>query len=259
MSLPTHHEVQGWPRLISFTPEEAIWERKLECAWDDRDALILGIVSYPDNLYPYNDSGAAVVSVSSDPLPRNAAQKLNGNARLAKYDIETVIVRYSTRLYAPSAVIETLDPYLEFEQASGDALYFKVEGQWVPVGAGSNRLHVGQDYRVKYINKTLIPNDWEVYTGTINAGVMTTKTLGLSFAAGTVLYRGLRLSRTTTIEGAHRFTAELGFTFQPRMNRAGAALGWNARWNPLTGDYEYVYRAGDNTPVAQFVSGSFSF
>jgi len=254
-------EVQGWPKLIRYTPDVIEFERKLRCAWASVDTLANELVAVANYVYPYNNSGAVLESVAYEPMA-GAKASYTGDTTKASYEQAIVTARYSTggpRHDNSHFYMERLVPFLEFEAVPAGGLYWS-DGRAITIQHIPHP-HVGMNYMLTYFRWPIgagLPAAWFTAAGCLNSGTMATKVMGYTFPAETVLYRGVTTTMSLSSSGAVEFRADLAFTFSPRIGPGGTALGWNAQWDAKRGGYYLVQNAA-GTPVKQFPNASFSF
>jgi len=259
----TFSEVQGWPKLIRYTPDVVEFERKLRCAWASVDTLANELVAVANCVYPYNTSGAVLEAVAYEPLP-GAKAGYSGNTTKASYEQAIVTARYSTsgpRHDGSNFYMERLVPFIEFAPSNTGGLYWSTGAPVAVTLSTIPHPHVGLNYTLTYFRYPIgagLPGAWFTAAGCLNTGTMATKLMGYTFPAETVLYRGVATSYSLSSSGAVEFRADLAFTFSPRPAANGTPQGWNAQWDALRGGYYLVQNAAGTT-VKQFPNASFSF
>ena len=120
-------------------------------------------------------------------------------------------------------ISESLDATAEFLTLPHHKLFWTYTGGSAADPVGRD-IPLGRLLRMVNWNYTIhhtprIPMAILSNVGQVNNAAITSPTLGLTWAAGTILYNGPRMSREITRSGARAWTLDLSFTYRP--------VGWN--------------------------------
>ncbi len=253
-----HSELHGWPRE-KWLQTGFFAERKLVCAWANRDALVAELGASGGHVYPYgtlgqgsSDSFSARAIAVTDVRPLGGAvTALNGNTELADYAKAVITVIYITPsldwvvLDGENSVLmtEELAPAGEFITLDNTE-YFRLEGAEIvrlkPGEAPGKRVSQ-MSYTITYFN--VVPGTaWTQFLLDVvdtdvvnhcNVAAWTTSTLAFTFVAQTVQYMWTKLSRTFQTGEFPTWTIQQRFLF--------FAHGWNNVWNPSADNFEPLY------------------
>jgi len=224
-------------------PHESIAEDAINvidkwlCDWNDRITLakeILGgsqstTVTLPhkydagDN--PLNDVYARSVDIQSvGAAPGAAAGELYNKAELT--------IRYSTLDYdidvpegATVYVTEAIEPAAEFLTMQEEGLYWAAAVPLNPNEAPSMVVRMF-DWVYTVHRASSVPADIWTYIGYVNSDYVTSRSLGLGFAPGCLMYGNPSLKREVTSEGATAWTITYRFTHRNNGTYA-SPKGWN--------------------------------
>ncbi|MCX5658584.1 MAG: hypothetical protein NTW19_02545 [Planctomycetota bacterium] len=251
-----HEELQGSPREMGEeTQFRAV--RRLKCLWADRlrlfDQLMTGylihlggsppLVTRIGQPYPHR-AGAYASKVQIDPFGSDV-QAHQAQPNVAAYRHALLTVDYEPRQFDPArgagqAGEETLSTSAEFLSLPHQGL------NWAVSNAPEHRLAESEaptvvqrllEWTYTFRQVMSYPHGWLDAAGSVNSAAITSGTLGLSFAAGTLLYQGVRLARAAG-EGANpAWTASLRFTYR--------GSGWNR-----------FSRRGQATPQPLYAAGA---
>ena len=251
----TYNEMDGWPKEMA-TLEGFAAERKLKCAWGDRTKLMVEIMSYGNNVYPYNDSLATVTHIPRCEGLRKGKMSVGAQSHMASYVYAVVTVNYSTyglaTGYHPVShllITESLDTSFEFSTLDRTDLQWADETALKPNEA-PGKIEPIMDYMLMYHAASFIPASVLSLPGKVNSNAVSTYLLGISFPVETVLYMGARAKHRLTTTGLTAIQLAHQFKYK--------ASGWNKAYRIKTKSYEDVFDKAGN-PVKKYESGSFNF
>lgn len=219
---------------------------QLRVAWADRHAIIDDLI-YNGASYPYiTDFQIPVKSVTC--VPDGAKAISDGEGLIYPEALLTVNYDTAREVSDDDIISESLEPNLEFftlphqnfrwGSASGDPLAAE---------EAPGKLIVGFDYVQTRYNLASVPTTVTSELGKVNSGLVTAPQLGLSFAAGTLLYASASPSRKVTTDGDNKWTIASKFSYRPS--------GWNNFWRAKTQAYSSIYIAG-GSQYNNFVAGT---
>lgn len=238
--------------------------RRLKCAWADRldlarelsgsaewveDALVVT----PAATYP-TFSAAAVRSVEISPFGSVSADAEDSS--LAAYPAAILTVRYATPSADSSSsaspttlVAESLEPTVEFLTLSADGLrWTSTTGTALLPDEAPSRLIRGLNWvYTRYRMPVVVPATFSL-VGKVNSASITSTTLGVSFAAETLLYNPPTLRRTTSLAGVSDWQVTYRFSYRP--------TGWNRFWRSSTAAFEQIFTASAGLTV--YPTGDFT-
>jgi hypothetical protein len=131
-------------------------------------------------------------------------------------------------------------PYQSFRWGAGDGTALKKE-------EAPGRLEIGLDYCVTWSNLISIPAQALSLIGCVNQNVVTSRSLGLTFAAETLLFNPPKISRSVVIGKINRYQMSCKFTYR--------RSGWNSFWRAdagAVGSYAEIYKADEATPYKNY-------
>lgn len=239
-----YREMAGWPRE-KFTWEAFAGERKLMCAWSDRTALAIEIMTPPNNIYPYNDSGAFVTHIPQVEPFRHGKQSQGTATDTATYEKAVVTVNYSTQGIATgrapngTLISEWTETWADHKQL-GRTHFEWSDGDKLEPGDAPGKIEPGMDYILVYHGLAVAPAGVLKKTGTVNSNAVSSYLLGLSFPAETVQYMGAQVKHSITAQGSTGLQVRYKFRYAPHY-RDGEAKGWNWFWRSETCQYEQIY------------------
>ena len=205
--------------------------RRLRVAWSDRGDFVDKISTPPWNTYPYDDSGATVWKTAVIPFPN--VEMGQGSAAsgpkedLANYAWALVTVEYTTAIfsYGGNILSETLSPYTEYYPHEYRHLQWAADAEPLTPGERPKMVESGLHYKLKYYNAISIPAVALTANSCVNKVAYTMKTIGLTFGAEMLLYRGMRLAKGVYIDGVSPLQPEYNFSFVYRNGH-----GWQGHW-----------------------------
>ena len=189
------------------------------------------------NLFAKESNIAGIGAMIRDPA--YTTQKVN------RYVYAQVTISYETPSYELGAdvdtvyVSESLEPASEFLTMKTEGLGYS-DGVALDDGEAPGKIIRMMDwvYTIHELNE--IPPEIIVYPGFVNLFPVESKSLGLTFPIGTLLFGNPSLERKYTSDGATAWTVTLRFTYRPngwnyfpRVVSAGGNLSWQAIY-PVT-------------------------
>jgi hypothetical protein len=262
-----HEELEGSPQE-TFDAAGFHATRKLKCEWYDRFQLaaeLKGTVAYGSEnitvtqpqLYPAYSS-ARVVSVSIEPFGKVGAHEDDEDelvdTQWASYPFAMLNVEYASPVAVdfgggannndPDGAIveESLEPFAEFINLPGRNLFW-FNGDKVTDTEAPGHLQRGCQWVYKKKNLPYVPPATLTLIGKVNVISLYSYSLGLTFAAETLLYNPPRLIRQKFATGAASgWDLEYRFTYRP--------TGWNKFYNPKMQSYGFMYPSSAlSTPI----------
>jgi len=244
--MTAYYEVEGWPRTKN-TEDGAYAQRKLECAWDDRITVATEIDAYPARIFPYGNSGAQISQIAIIPAPKS---KMGGTDDIASYDTAHLIVDYSTNAASTAKLIsEGFSPSTVAMKYGHKGLMWEDETVLID-GESIVAIRGSMNYFLRYYRAAYVPASIG-YAGYINNNNFWTKTLGLVFYPGALVYRGPKVVRTQTVSGVTMFDITHTFGYSPN--------GWNYSWRNETSQYEIPYDKVTGNPMLAHPNTAFSY
>lgn len=240
-------EVNEWPR-IKYNYNGAYAERRLLCEWADWPTVAAEIDAYPTRIFPYDSSGAQISQIYVKPAPKTAMTSTSGS--IATYNHAHLLVNYSTQ-YATTAelISERFSSVKRFSRYNTTNLAWQ-DGVALNKGEAPGKLDGGLTYLLRYHRAPFVPTVVGSLQGYINSNTVQTKTLGISFYAGALLYLGANVSRIVTAGGATAIDLQHVFAYSDH--------GWNYVWRSKTNQYELVYDTRFAVPVLAHPSTTFA-
>ena len=236
----------------SWSNDKISTQVELKVAWNERYDVLHNLLT-SGKRWPYHASNTCIASSGSIvPFPGQQGTR-DGGGYIYDYAKLTVVFESLSATEGEETTIysESIEPTLEFQtlppsqfrwgSGSGDEL--------LPEEA-PGRLQVGLDYVVTLYNLPSIPTEAVTLIGKSNSGTVTSASLGLTFAAETLLFNPPKISRNVAFGSSNRYTMQTRFTCKPS--------GWNKFWRSSTQAYESIYVAGGseykNFPPASFAN-----
>jgi hypothetical protein len=230
---PTYTELAGSP-TENGSREEFSATMKLKCAWEDRDAVMayFGNVLYPV-VYPHRPAMRAIVqSIGCAPF----GEKVMGEGGLATYESAEITVNFSNKVDSETMCVESIEPAAEF-MGLDPSLFAWTDGTAVTVDEAPGILIQSLVYELEFPQATMIPAGYIAAVSHVNAAAFSTLTLGLTFAAQTLLYTPRRCTRTIRTDEMEAWNLGMSFAYKPS--------GWNKWFRPSSGTYEgFKFRSG---------------
>lgn len=258
-------EHAGWPRELVFVDAFAA-ERKLVCAWGDRQTLANEILSTGNNVYPYNSSGALVSHVPRIRPLVNGKETQGAQVHMADYELAVVTVNYSTKgritgvTPGGNLISEWMSTGSTFKTLDRTQLAWAAnDGEPLKPGEGLDKIEPVGNYVLLYNSLPVLPGSVLTQPGTVNNAGVSTYLLGLTFAAETLLYMGSNITRSLNALGVTAFQVRHKFRYKANADEFGVH-GWNYFWNTATNKYEQVFVAGaGGVRVKPFTPVAFNF
>jgi hypothetical protein len=269
---------------LDGSPEETITDegfaavRTLKCAWADRrilavelkgsalkigsNTVYIGAESYP------GVPSMTVADVQIRPFHNKQTTTFDeaNPTKLATYEHALLTVRYSTKSFDPSSGIpgeggddifatERLEPTAELLNLDTTNLFWDAS-QTEPLGLQTpmSKLVPGLDYIYERRRVPQVPPATFTLVGKVNSGALISNTLGITFAAETLLYNPPTLDRETILlsDGSTSVTAwniVYRFTYDPE--------GWNTAYRNGFTAKQTVYDDSGSV-FKKFSSGDFT-
>lgn len=240
--------------------------RRLKCAWADRLDLARELsgsaewvedelVVTPAATYP-NFSAASVRSVQIAPFGVISADTVD--ASQAAYPCAILTVHYATPSSDSSGsssaspdtlVAESLEPTTEFLTISADGLRWgSTSGTALLPDESPGQQMRGLNWvYTRFRMPVVVPATFSL-VGKVNASSITSTTLGVSFAAETLLYNPPLLKRTTSLAGVSDWQVTYRFSYRP--------TGWNRFWRSSTSTFDQIFTASG--PLTVYPTGDFT-
>ncbi|MCY2954817.1 MAG: hypothetical protein NTU53_23040 [Planctomycetota bacterium] len=225
----TFTEIAGSPQEES-SGQRFRATRRLRCAWADREllrqqllGLDMGFIQIPD-LY-LGHPGCYVRSVASEPEGHLIRSHPVGGVNV--YDTALVTAQYETPSGAGSAstddggrvlIEEELTPSAQVKVGSAAGLYWADDTPLIASEAPDWILRF-VEWTVTFHGLEVLPVNIFAWMGCVNKDPVISKTLGITFEAGKLLFNGGRPRRIFTATGAQGWSLTEEFTYNP--------FGWN--------------------------------
>lgn len=260
----TYEELEGSP-TGNITPAGFVGTRVLKCAWDEylnlAQRLLGGWLTiegstayYTPYSYPGQPS-AVVQGVQFAPFDERVTDT-SGDTTRASYSYAQLTVNYGNSTFAgdpdnPDAPLfeESLEPYAEF--LTLPAVGFKwgsTSGDALKDEEAPGKLFKGLNWVYSRPSVTNIPSAVLSLVGCVNSSTLRSKSLGLDFAAETLLYNPPLLRRAVTADGTGAWSLEYRFSYKPQ--------GWNRFWRAKTQAWDRIYTASG--PADPYLTGDFT-
>jgi hypothetical protein len=255
---------------LQDSPVESLGEngfeatRTLVCAWTDR--LLLAVQLSGDSAY----SGGSVTYYSAAKYPKNPSATVQnidiqpfggrltaegGDLTLARYEAAQLTVRYSlppdfggmpgddevfvTESLEPNAEFLTLSPFWYFWSSDGSTL--------TDEEAPAKQLR-SVDWIYERAKMPYIPQATFDLVGYCNKEAVISNSLGVTFAAETLLYKPPSLRRDRTFSGVGKWSIRYAFSYRPQ--------GWNKFWRGSTSAFDEIINSV-SAPVKVYPLGNF--
>ena len=229
--------------------------RKIMCAYADRHLLSAELLTMPGQLYPYKSCLARATKVG---IVGMGQFQWTGTA--PTYEKAVLTVQYSTPKWGhpeqrggsgSDYISESLEPTAEFMTTDWHGLTWGSGGPALVAEEAPGRLIRGLDYVYKRHHVMVVPSAALTLVGLVNLAAQGTATLGLTFAAQTLLFQPPLIDRVVDTLGVSKLTLTYRFTF-----RSSGGHGWNWYWHKDTQTYKQMYKG--TTPYLQYETGDFS-
>lgn len=218
--------------------------RKLKCTWDTRVTLANQLAG---TTYPFITNSRAVAKrITIEPFGKIGGVKNpirdRGNdpgASFAHYDYAILTVGYETPTDTSAGLVyvggievqESVEPTVEF--ITLDPTSFSWTGNVALTADEAPGFQIrGFDWLYRQIGRKSLPVAVLDLIGKVNQAAMVSPSLGLIFAAETILFNPPTIERV----GINMFN--VSYRFSVRWS------GWNKFWRVATGTYEYMYKNG---------------
>lgn len=240
------------PHAVAYSEKEDVSNDvqcsvKLRCPWGDRIATLENILN---NLleWPYMPSGNEIraSSGSINPVPQSATTADGSGNSYPEAEITVNFTRGGGNGGGPGDETDAI--FYETIQGNGEFIKISPKSDTTDFGKGvqvffwgdepigedavteeeaPTKLIMGFDYVVKYLRLTSIPAVALTLIDNCNDASVSSPSLGLTFAAETLLYNAPMITRTVTADpGQNYFDMECRWSW--RKN------GWNKFWRAKT-------------------------
>ena len=232
-----HYEMTNWPKEGYRLGGGFIAERRLKCAWTDRDTLAREILG---ETYPYNSIGAMAMEAYPEPI-KGEALAVGASADMSSYAEAVVVVKYSTQgaseVVSGNLISEWLETSIDFKTLDHRGLQWGVGGgaEALFPAEAPGRIEPTIDYVLLYHELSAVPSSVVTHTGLVNASAVTAYLMGLTFAPETLLYLGAQVGRSITTAGSTGFSVKHRFRF-----KGNDGHGWNWFWDQRTHGYSQI-------------------
>jgi hypothetical protein len=223
----------------------------LLCDEDDAAAIVEDMVG---NSTPWPYAGPVPLYASTATIVTLGEAGTNNGSGLA-YDQAQINVSYAALTpdddQNPSVFYdEQLQPTCEMLLLPPDGFYWS-SGSADPLlpEEAPSKLRVGFDYNLTVFNQVTIPAHVLTHPGKVNASSVTSGSLGLTFAAQTLLYNPPLVSRSVSLGGSNRYTISYRLSYR--------ADTWNKYWRTSTGAFA-VIKDSTGTTVLVYPTADFS-
>ncbi len=263
MGTPTinYAENHGSPQNESLAESGRSATMILRCAWEDRWALMEEILlpfgwRYPHYPVPppgYGDVRPIATSCGCKPF----LAKNEGEGQECAYDTALITVQFQ-----PSRITEeeeTYDIYAESIEPTAEFLtldhslfaWGSANGDALKPDEAPGRVERGLDYVYTRYRQATLPAKILTLPGSVNASAITSASLGLTFAAETLLFNPPSIDRTMATDGSDGFTSVYRLSYKKP--------GWNVYWRSATQKYQAMYlKDGDGEVFKPYEPQSFS-
>lgn len=209
----------------------------LRCAWSDRNALMTDLLTFPRYFPYYIGVKKYAFHCTAIPAPGTGYSNVSPTDQACLYTQALVSVQYGSQITDIGS--ESIEPTIEYDVldhrrfkwvAGGSTGVPLLEGEAPPLISRSLNI-----MRTKY-RMAAVPPEMLTCIGKVNDSVYTSLTLGLSFAAETLLFQPQSASQSFTTAGTSGFTISFKFSYK--------ANGWNKFWRTETQSWSNVYIDG---------------
>lgn len=230
---------------------------QLKCAWSQRTGILNNILTTPLE-WPYQP-GNGIYAISGTIRPFTGEPgTADGSGytwtdALINVHFETLSVGNDpgggdgTVIYSesiePTAEFLTI-PHTDFRWGSSAGAALKQE-------EAPGRLEIGLDYVVTLYKMTSVPAWVLTLVNKVNNASVVSASLGVTFAAGTLLFNPPKISRSISLGGSSAYTISTRYTYK--------ASGWNYFYRAESGTYVQMYhKDSGGTPYLNFATADFS-
>lgn len=238
-----YSENEGSPSE-TMTAESFRATRTLICAWEDRLTLAAELLAGYSvtvgalqvdmgRLYPHWPSVYVVGIDGIEPYENGATTAYEGDETVAAHAQAKITVRYENRQFDPQLSQGTNgNNFLQIAEESvasssqflvlpeGQSIYLNTSPRTeIPSGSYPGKIIRGAQWNYTLNQVRSVPGGWFTYAGYVNESAVTSNSLGVTFATETLLFLGVQLTRTITVQGPQAWRAALSFAHRPD--------GWN--------------------------------
>lgn len=228
---------------------------QLRCAWQDRFTLMRYATTDGGMLYPRAPGTLARCrSASAVPAPGKLSAEDESGSALACYDKALVTLQFVRDKRTPETtqlVSETIQP--TSEHVTRDPSLFRwgsANGDRLEPMEAPSVLVRGLDYLITFHEVYIVPAAILTLPGYVNSSAVTTRLLGLTFPAETLLFQPPTITRRITSKEIGAWTCAFRFSYR--------ASTWNKPWHAKDQKFDTLYTIGGNRyrsyPLADFAS-----
>ncbi len=241
----------NWQRIEKWNPDE-FWARiPWKVDWDDRYTFIDETGVGAGELYPPNP-GLGARAYAASVVGYGDPQQDESDSRLMRYDSAIVNVDYSTNAPTSSGTVFVTEELLDYSLGLPENNVDLVWSDKSPVTdqEAAYKPFTGTMYRITYHRLYAIPVAMVTLKDYVNAGTWASYTLGVSFAAGTMLYTGGGAKRDMALGTIPKWKMTLCFLVHP--------TNWNHCWKVGSGWQAVYLRSSPTTQYIRHPSGNFN-
>lgn len=227
---------------------------QLKCAWSQRQGVMSNLLTYA-KAWPYHSQATAFAKTGSiQPFPGEAGTRL-GSGYSYEFALLTVNFESLNKVEGedPEEVTifsESIEPTAEFLTLPTDGFYWdNTQTVALKEGESPGRLQIALDYCVTFYKLPVIPAAALTLIGKVNNASVSSPSLGLTFAAETLLFNPPRINRNVTINGDNSYTMQCRYSYRP--------TGWNQFWRAKTQAWASIYDDA-GTQYKNFQTASFA-
>lgn len=231
-------EMQGYP-IGKWSGGDFDGYRRLKVAWDS----IYNLLSSLENTaWPYATGPSACTPISATVKPFPGCRQ-HGSGNKASYDWAMVDMRYTTR--GPTwkkslgySVHETTSPFTQVKQIDPDGKLFWNNNDTNPLTTREGPIAQwhGMKFSLTFSGLRTAPSGAWDYLKYVNSNAVTSYTLGRTFAAGTLLYKGAVIGANYAWGRMPRYSVTYEFIYWPP--------GHNTIFRQESAGFVPVYHAG---------------
>lgn len=229
---------------------------KLRCPWSDRNSLSAELSNYT----AYQSGVVQARARSIGIVPFTAVQGA-GPSLQADYEDAIVTIQYVFDKDTPSEsdgvlFSESLEPTAQNLTMQWESFIWKTSQIPILQGEQPGKILRGMDYVLTKYNLAAIPSAALTLVGCCNLAAMTASTLGLTFAAQTLLFNPPSLQRKVSLGPSpeNKWTATYRLTYKPE----GWNKFWNSRVNPPAWDMMQVWTGAAWIDYTHYPPASFA-
>ena len=223
----SYDESKDSPKSIKFTPDGVEVIRELVCAWVDKIQLVRELLGYWSGgiYYPPDEFDATEASSGGEHLYNVFANSIEIKRRHpdAETDEAILTVTYKTLEYTQIDGDDVL--VTESLQAASEYITFDRKGLGIGTGTGRIKLDEANLEAPAGINRMIewvytihhlltIPDAYFDLAGKVNHAAVSSRALGKTFPAGTLLCGNLHTRREITWDGVNMWEVTFRFLYK---------------------------------------------